>query len=148
MICPHCGYDMKNASKCLRCGYQERELSVVVKEEEPTEIDADRIYLTGGESESRGGGLFDLFDPLGSLFGGLFGDVLGDLFGFDSDNYEDEEEEEELQEIVEVRKVELLDENGNPISEKKHKHHFGKKKNKDDKGDKDNKGNKGDKDKK
>lgn len=109
MICPQCGYDMGNKSRCLRCGYVSKNLTVYddksddgktnedkteepQKEEEKPDvkvIDPCNVYLThpyGYEDDSGSG--FGFGGPFGSLFDDLFGDPIGDLlgglFGFDT----------------------------------------------------------------
>ncbi len=140
MVCPQCGYDMGRAHRCMRCGYEVKTLVTVDedrsdgenKEEEPNTvvIDPSNVYLS---SEDDFDGEFDVFDPFSALFGGMFdpiGDILGGLFGVDMRAVRKEEMEQEKKKrekknskVVEVRNVEILDENGDPIkSEKKNKH--------------------------
>lgn len=140
MICPQCGYDMENRHTCLRCGYEVKTLVTVSEEEskkreekEKTKvIDPSATILTDeyGNSVDEE----DYFDPFGSIFDSLFGfdpigDLLGGLFGMDvrmgrrpqEPKYIPSEEEleqgvaSEIGEVVEVKKVEYLDENGEPI---------------------------------
>ena len=143
MVCPQCGYDMGRAHRCLRCGFEVKTLAVVDedaeeqksenKEEEPSTvvIDPRNTYISSPD-EDDGFGMFDPFDPFGSLFGGMFdpiGDILGGLFGFgrvSSGRRREEVEPEPEQKkrrkkgpIVEVNNVEILDADGNPIKEDK-----------------------------
>lgn len=101
MICPQCGYDMGNKNKCIRCGYEAKNLVVVEQkdrqkdepEKEETEtkiIDPCNVYLTHpyGYEDDFGTGFGPSGDPfvsiIDSLFGGdPIGDLLGGLFGFD-----------------------------------------------------------------
>lgn len=97
MICPECGYDMGNRSKCYRCGYEVKTLTVVdsANDEEDTEkaneekietkvIDPCNVYIThpyGVEDDvfgDDGGAFTSLFDR---LFGDPISDLLGGLFG-------------------------------------------------------------------
>lgn len=140
MICPQCGYDIGSKHKCMRCGYEVKTLVAVDetdahkenKRDEPETkvIDPDRVFISSGDE--YGDDFFD--DPFGSVFGSLFGfdpigDLLGGLFGLDVRSSRREPEpkyipsEEELEQgphaeidkVVEVKKVEYLDENGEPI---------------------------------
>lgn len=86
MKCPICGEEIaKGKAKCLRCGYEVRDLSVTVQpeKEEPVQthdIDPSRVHLSGGSSSSRGGSIFgDFFG--GGLFGGILDGIFGDIFG-------------------------------------------------------------------
>ena len=96
MICPHCGYDMGNKNKCLRCGYEVKDVAVSDgreggkdghKKDEPETIVIDpcNVYLTHPYGFEDEGGTD--YDPISDLFGSLFGDpisdLLGGLFGFD-----------------------------------------------------------------
>ena len=103
MICPQCGYEMGNKSKCLRCGYEVKTLSVVTQKDEneqdarqqqekPEVIDIDpcNVFLTHpyGYEDDFGTGFGSPFDDpfvsiIDSLFGDPIGDLLGGLFGFD-----------------------------------------------------------------
>lgn len=144
MVCPQCGYDMGSAHRCIRCGYEVKTLAVrdeensddekKNEEEEPSTvvIDPSNVYLS---SEDDYYDEFDPFDPFGSLFGGMFdpiGDILGGLFGVDMRAVRREEQAQEPKKrdkkehkVVEVRNVEILDENGNPVkSENAKKHPF------------------------
>lgn len=112
MICPNCGHDMGGGKKCLRCGYEVKDLVVRDEnQEEPAkEINPDDVYISGRVVES-GGGLDD-------IFGGLFGDILGDFFGLDFADYGDDDDylsPTERSEVMEIKDVEEYDENGNPI---------------------------------
>lgn len=138
MLCPQCGYDMENNSKCVRCGYEVKTLAVIDEnvnnekdEPETRVIDPDATYISGGERRTSGGGYSD---PFSSIFGDVFdpiGSILGDLFGFSSSpftdfdvygEYDDEDEyvDDDVQKknnAVEVKKVEIYDENGNPVEQ-------------------------------
>ena len=101
MICPQCGYDMGNKSKCLRCGYEVKTLSVVNQKDEhgqdaqgdnneTIDIDPCNVFLTHpyGYDDDFGTGFGSPFDDpfvsiIDSLFGDPIGDLLGGLFGFD-----------------------------------------------------------------
>lgn len=112
MICPNCGHDMGGGKKCLRCGYEVKDLVIRDEnQEEPAkEINPDDVYISGRVVES-GGGLDD-------IFGGLFGDILGDFFGLDFADYGDDDDylsPTERSEVMEIKDVEEYDENGNPI---------------------------------
>lgn len=98
MICPNCGYDMGNKSKCIRCGHEVKTLAVVDVDAENKEsksgkedkietkvIDPCNVFLTHpggyeGIEEDYGMG-FSFGDPFASLFGDFFGDPIGDLLG-------------------------------------------------------------------
>ncbi len=139
MKCPNCGEEMsKGKFKCMRCGYVVKDLSVNVngddkdnKDDEPETVDIDpsRVYVSGGGGTGGGGVFEDVFG--GGLFGGLFGGILDDIFGFGGFDdarvsydifgnpvYDEEDDETEAEEVVEIRHVEYLDENGNPIDKK------------------------------
>lgn len=115
MICPNCGHDMGGGKKCLRCGYEVKDLAVRDEnQEEPAiEIDPEDVYISG-KVVTGGSGLDD-------IFGGLFGDILGDFFGFgfdddDNDGYDDYSAPQSKSEVVmEIKDIEECDENGNPI---------------------------------
>ncbi|MDE7107921.1 MAG: hypothetical protein K2O39_06310, partial [Clostridiales bacterium] len=73
MICPQCGYDMGNKNKCLRCGYEVKNLSVVVEKDEPKkeqeennviDIDPCNVFLTHpyGYEDDFGTGFGSPFD--------------------------------------------------------------------------------------
>lgn len=94
MICPKCGYDIGNKSKCVRCGYEIKTLAVVdennsndePKKEEKTEtkvIDPCNVYLTHpyGYEDDYDTGFGPGGDPFASLFDDLFGDPISDLLG-------------------------------------------------------------------
>lgn len=111
MKCPICGEEIaKGKHKCLRCGYEVRELSSIVIEPEeevtPTvEIDPSKVHISGGSRPSNGGIFDDFFG--GSLFGGgLFGGILDGLFGGFFDGFDDRDEEENVD----------YDDFGSPIS--------------------------------
>ena len=95
MICPHCGYDMGNKNKCLRCGYEVKDVAVSDgrerkdghKKDDPETIVIDpcNVYLTHPYGYEDDDGVD--YDPFADLFGNLFNDpisdLLGGLFGFD-----------------------------------------------------------------
>lgn len=95
MICPQCGYDMGNKSKCIRCGYEVKTLTVVTENDEKKQeqkqekdetivIDPCNVYLTHpyGYDDEYGTGYGSPFDdPFVSIIDSLFGDPIGDLFG-------------------------------------------------------------------
>lgn len=135
MICPQCGYDIGNKNKCLRCGYEVKTLVVSDRKNndegrpETKVIDPDSVYISnGGYDDSYA-------DPFDMLFGNIFdpiGDLLGGLFGLDvrshrsaSFGYDDEEEDYNRGKkggegkVVEVKKVEILDDDGNPVEQEK-----------------------------
>lgn len=144
MICPQCGYDIGNKNKCLRCGYEVKTLVTVDETEKKDDrpdtkiIDPSKVYISNGEDDFDDG----FFDPFSMLFGNIFdpiGDLLGGLFGLDvrsshsssRSSYTTQEREPKRKKqgkVVEVNNVEFLDENGNPVDNKK-----SKKKDKDDK---------------
>ncbi len=155
MICPNCGYDMGSANKCLRCGYTVKTLAVVdpdndeeVKKDDGEEtivIDPSETYISSyDDDDDFGGSVFA--DPFSALFGDVFdpiGDILGGLFGIDirperpkksqhateQDVIEHKKRKREAAPVVEVKDVEIVDENGNPIDKpNKHKKHGNKKK--------------------
>ena len=129
MKCPNCGYDLpQGKSRCLRCGYQCKDLTVAASDDEAKnkrtqdetiDIDPDRVYISHGE-QPRGGSIFDdIFGCFGGFGGGLFGSVLDDLFGglFGEDDYENDGEIESSvwnagNDMVEVREVEIIDREG------------------------------------
>ena len=101
MKCPICGEEIaKGKHKCLRCGYEVRELSSIVIESEeevtPTvEIDPSKVHISGGSRPSNGGIFGDFFG--GDLFvGGLFGGILDGLFGGFFDGFDDRDAEESV----------------------------------------------------
>lgn len=139
MICPNCGYDMGNKSKCIRCGYEVKTLAVVDTDAENNEsksgkedkietkvIDPCNVFLThpnGYEGiEDDFGMEFSFGDPFASLFGDFFGDPIGDLlgglFGIDINprrrarRAEEEPPKKKRKQgpIVEVSKVEVIKE--------------------------------------
>lgn len=93
MICPQCGYDMGNKNKCIRCGYENKDLAVVdtaedgnknKKEDIETKvIDPCNVYLTHpyGYEDDYGTGFGPFGDPFASLFDDMFGDPISDLLG-------------------------------------------------------------------
>ena len=68
MKCPNCGYDLpQGKSRCLRCGYQCKDLTVAASDDEAKnkrtqdetiDIDPDRVYISHGE-QPRGGSIFE-----------------------------------------------------------------------------------------
>lgn len=134
MICPQCGYDMGNKNKCLRCGYEVKTLVPLSEEEskkrerEQTKvIDPNNTYLTDEYGNPVDDDDDGYADPFSSIFDDLFGfdpisDLLGGLFGVDvrpqysahskKTAVEDKENDDN---VVEVKKVEYLDENGEPV---------------------------------
>ncbi len=141
MKCPNCGEEMSEGKfKCMRCGYTVKDLCVSTSEDndnkqdepETVEIDPSKVYVSGGGATSSGGLFGDVFG--GGLFGGLFGGILDDLFGFggfDDERvsydifgnpvYDDDEDDGGAEEVVEIKHVEYLDEDGNPIDKKSRK---------------------------
>ncbi len=135
MICPQCGYDTGTAHRCLRCGYEVKTLVAVDEEEQRKReedeikvIDPENTYLTDeygyAVDEDEDAKYSDPFDMLfGSLFGDPFSDLLGGLFGFDVSPRTEprtaagQQEKSKKDDVVEVKKVEFLDENGNPIKQ-------------------------------
>ena len=148
MICPHCGYDMENRSRCLRCGYQVKTLAVVDESEEDNSqgeseekietkvIDPCNVYLThpyGVEDDDDydpifgGGGFGSIFDM---LFGDPISDLLGGLFGMGTSSRRSSRAQQQQEEqpkkkrkqgpIVDVAadEVELYDANGNQVKPK------------------------------
>ncbi len=130
MICPQCGFDMGTKHRCLRCGFEVKTLVAVDEEEQKRReseaakvIDPSNTYLTDeyGNSVDEE----DSFSPFGSIFGDLFGfDPFADIFGsfFDvgvgvphkhrevyMDREHDPDEDDGSPKIVEVNKVEILD---------------------------------------
>lgn len=114
---------------CLRCGYEVKELVAVDEEEQKKRereevkvIDPENTYITDEFGNSTDDEYMD--DPFGSLFGDLFGfdpigDLLGGLFGFPTHQttrvHRVQEKKEEDPNVVEVKKVEIYDEDGNPV---------------------------------
>ncbi|MCM1367782.1 MAG: hypothetical protein NC184_03110 [Roseburia sp.] len=152
MICPQCGYDVGNNHKCKRCGYEIKTLATVdesVKNKsddaETKVIDPNDVYISREYVSDDFG--FGFSDPFSSLFDDLFGDpissLLGGLFGFDlggprsePDAPEPKSKKKGSGKVVEVNKVEILDENGNPVDEqsgKKSKNPFKRNGNRDKK---------------
>lgn len=141
MICPQCGYDIGNKNKCLRCGYEVKNLVVSdgkQKDDKPETkvIDPDNVYISSGTQEYYDP--FDLlfgniFDPIGDLLGGLFGlDVdrqRSRTFDFDFGDGESEAREKKKKgngKVVEVNKVEIIDDDGNPVERNSKNKHKGK----------------------
>ncbi|MDE7463658.1 MAG: hypothetical protein K2M48_01395 [Clostridiales bacterium] len=137
MVCPQCGYDMGNKSKCLRCGYEVKTLVTVdetrKKDEDETKvIDPADVFISNGYDDFDDS-FGDPFDPFSMLFGNVFdpiGDLLGGLFGLDVRTSrstrnsrivepENEPKRKKQGKVVEVNNVEFLDENGNPINNTK-----------------------------
>ncbi len=137
MICPQCGYEMGSSHKCLRCGYEVKTLVTVdekeqtkenkSKEEEPVTkvIDPDKVYISNADDGFDDGFddpfsmLFgDIFDPIGSLLGGLFGfDAHSSHSSYDRIQEQQPEQKKDKNKVVEVKKVEIYDENGNPVKQ-------------------------------
>lgn len=136
MICPQCGFDMGNKHKCMRCGYEVKTLAVVDENEnkkkkqddepETRVIDPKDVYISNGDAYGDDfsdpfSALFgDVFDPIGSLLGGLFGfDVRSPFSSGGEERREriDEREDDKKHKVVEVKKVEIYDENGNPVEQ-------------------------------
>lgn len=155
MICPQCGYDIGTKHRCLRCGYEVKTLVAVDEEEQKRRekeenthvIDPENTYLTDEYGNIVGEEEDDFFaDPISSIFGDLFGfdpigDLLGGLFGVPvgrrsrANRYREEVQEiveKKPKKIVEVNKVEFLDENGNPVDKDKDKGKTKNRKNKKD----------------
>lgn len=117
---------------CLRCGYEVKELVAVDEQEQKRReretvkvIDPENTYLTDEFGNSTDEDAY-MSDPFGSIFGDLFGfdpigDLLGGLFGFSTrptsrvQTIMEEPEEEKAPNVVEVKKVEIFDEDGNPV---------------------------------
>lgn len=147
MICPICGYEMNKSSKCIRCGYIVKTLAVTDEskkkqdEQKPETkvIDPCNVYLTHpyGYDDGFGSGFGVFGGPFSSIFDELFGDpisdLLGGLFGIDvgmrggysrSGSHVTEQEHSPQQKrrkqgpIIEVRDVEVLDNDGNPLNDK------------------------------
>ncbi len=119
----------------MRCGYEVKTLVVSDPKQrdesrpETKVIDPDNVYI------SNGGYGDEYVDPFDMLFGNIFdpiGDLLGGLFGLDVRSprrtmfdYEDDDEDYGRDKkggegkIVEVKKVEILDGDGNPVKEEK-----------------------------
>lgn len=134
MICPQCGYDVGNSHKCKRCGYEIKTLATVDEsskskndDAETKVIDPNDVYLSHEYVSDDFG--FGFSDPISSLFDDLFADpitsLLGGLFGFDIGGSRSESRTAESQnkkkgsgKVVEVNKVEILDENGEPLDKK------------------------------
>lgn len=131
MICPNCGYDIGNKSKCLRCGYEIKTLALQDKNDKQKEendtkvIDPGDTFIT--QSLDDGSDPFFDVDPFSSLFGDLFGDpisdLLGGLFGIDLNPFggsrrrvyvrEPEEPPKKKKKqgpVVEVDEVEIIEE--------------------------------------
>lgn len=138
MICPQCGYDMENKNKCMRCGYEVKTLAVVeedtderkddARDDEPVTrvIDPADTYISSGDeygddfSDPFSALFGDVFDPISSLLGGLFGFDVRSPFGSSGSSYNnriDESESDKKGKVVEVKKVEIFDENGNPVEQ-------------------------------
>lgn len=139
MICPQCGFDIGTKHKCLRCGYEVKTLVTVdeeaqkkrEKEENTRVIDPENTFLT-----DEYGNIVDdddyYSDPISSLFDDLFGfdpigDLLGGLFGVNIggsrrshtqsifDERQERIDDKKDETIVEVKKVDIYDENGNLV---------------------------------
>lgn len=148
MICPQCGYELGTAHKCMRCGYEIKTLVTVDEtrhddsqqnnntENETRVIDPRDVYISSGVDYDDG---FGYVDPISAMFDDFFGDpisdLLGGLFGInlrptvsDSEPHKNEKRKSKSMPVVEVNKVEILDENGNPIKDehesKTHKNPF------------------------
>jgi len=128
----------------MRCGYEVNSLVAVDeskknKSDEPETkvIDPSDVYLSSGDDEPDDG----FYDPFGALFDDLFdpiGDILG-LFGFgvpnsrgagrgSSERESKKKSSDKDNKVVEVRDVEILDENGDPVKgNRAHGKHTGKK---------------------
>ncbi len=132
MICPQCGYDMGNKSKCMRCGYEVKTLATVDRSQKKDEdndakvIDPENVYITNPDDYDDVGiddpfsMLFgDIFDPIGDLLGGLFGlDVRPTYSSRSSYIHEPEHAHKTKKDdnVVEVKKVEIYDENGELVN--------------------------------
>lgn len=137
MKCPCCGYDMRTANRCLRCGYTDHSVATVDEntnknEDEPSVkvIDPSQVVLveTPIEEDER-----SYFDPISSLFDSFFGDPISDIlnmFGFGSRGSSRRAQGRPAQnekprrniKMVELDDVEVLDANDNTIySSKKDK---------------------------
>lgn len=138
MICPQCGYELGNNNKCMRCGYEVKTLVPVdeksesdgenAEEREAKVIDPESTYLTDEYGNSVDDDDDGYYDPFDMLFGNLFdpiGDLLGGLFGFDvqpsrtqrSAHTRISEKQKQDDNVVEVKKVEIYDENGNQVKQ-------------------------------
>lgn len=150
MICPQCGFDMGMGHRCLRCGYEVKTLATVdeekrkkAEEEETIVIDPRSTILTDEYGNSVDDDDDDdwFVDPISAIFEGLMGgdpfaDLFDSLFGMGPRSHrkaarnkpqvEIPKEKEEEHKVVEVNKVEYIDDKAN----KKGKHN---KKPKDDK---------------
>lgn len=135
---------MGNKSKCLRCGYEIKNLAVVDENAEKNDteqekietkvIDPCNVFLTHpyGYEDDYGTGFGPMGDPFASLFGDLFGDpisdLLGGLFGFDvirprRQTYREEEPPKKKRKqgpVVVIDDIELFDANDEPIESDKH----------------------------
>ncbi len=137
MICPQCGYELGNNNKCMRCGYEVKTLVTVEQTEADREereervtkvIDPESTYITDEYGNSVDDDDDGFYDPLDMLFGNLFdpiGDLLGGLFGIDvqpsrsqrSAHTRITEKPKTDDNVVEVKKVEIFDENGEPVKQ-------------------------------
>ncbi len=93
MICPKCGYDIGNKSKCVRCGYEIKTIAVVDENDKRDDgkkenietkiIDPCNVYLTHpyGYDDDYDTGYGPGGDPFASLFDDIFGDPISDLLG-------------------------------------------------------------------
>lgn len=152
MICPKCGYDIGNKSKCVRCGYEIKTLTVVDEkknEDEPKKegtetkvIDPCNVYLTHpyGYEDDYDTGFGPGGDPFASLFDDLFGDpisdLLGGLFGININPFggashrtyvrESEEPQKKKKKqgpIVEVNDVEIIEDEPKKTERPEHREH-------------------------
>ncbi len=136
MVCPQCGYDMGTQHKCMRCGYEVKTLVSVSEEEqkkrqeeETIVIDPNSTILTDEYGNAVDEDDDDMYyvDPISAIFDGLFGDpfadLFGGLFGMDTQPHRSshrvvkEQPKEKDPNVVEVKKVEFLDEDGKPIKQ-------------------------------
>lgn len=127
MICPQCGYDLGSKARCPRCGYDikmpARFDPEKAKEDDIKVIDPDSVYLSDSfdDGYSEGESLFgdpildSLFNPFTSIF---------DFLGFGGGSTRKSQIEDEIDaapSVVEVKKVEVYDEDGNPVEKNKFK---------------------------
>lgn len=141
--CIRCGYTVKNLAVVDSHSQSDgsdgaNEHKKQNDEPETKVIDPCNVYLThpyGYEDDGMDFGPFG-GSPFSSLFDDLFGDpisdLLGGLFGFDvtggrssAARNEPQKKPKKQGPIVEVKNVEILDENNNPIKEdkKQSEHH-------------------------
>ena len=138
MVCPQCGYDIGTKNKCVRCGYEVKTLAPIDEEEQKKRQEEETIVIDPQSTiltDEYGNSVDDdddeyYTDPISAIFDGLFGgDPFASLFGGFGGLFGDpqprrsarkeraESSREKDRNIVEVKKVEFFDEDGNPIKQ-------------------------------